>query len=175
MLTVIGSYFALVSVLVIVPSKNGALGNTLFGTPAPMASDKQNFATGDVQVVWVAGDCKINVSFVATSDPGRANPSGTITMAAVPGCAGEMTARVNCLIVKGNHALINGAIIQATGIFALGPGVMGVVIENPRAPNGEPTDQAFFGMSGPRDCPPQFVPPQPPQVLEGGVRVHQAG
>jgi hypothetical protein len=175
MLAVIGSYFAVVSLLVIVPSENGALVNTLFGAPAPIRSSNQNFATGNVQVLWFAGDCKINVSFVASSDPGRGTASGTITMAAVPGCAGEMTARVNCLIVEGNRALINGAIIQATGIFADGPGLMGILIENPPAANAEPTDQASFEMSGPRDCPPHSEPRPVPPVLEGGLTVHQAG
>jgi len=174
-LAVIGCYFAIVSLLVIVPSKNGELVNTLFGAPAPIMSSNQNFATGNVQVLWFAGDCNINVSFVASSDPGGGTASGMITMAAVPGCAGEMTARINCLIVKGNQALINGAIIQATGIFALGPGIMGILIEDPPAPNGEPTDQAFFEMSGPKDCPPPSEPRPVPPVLEGGLTVHQAG
>lgn len=162
MVTVLGTYVAVVSLLLIAPP------NHVSPTP-PGSVTNQNWATGHLEARWIQGDCKMTVSFAVSSDPDGSYTAGTITMAAAPGpmCSGELTARLTCLVVTGHHALINGPVIRATGIFGIAIGVMGTLDDNPPS--------ADFGMSGPTYCPPPYAPGNGPPVLEGGISVHQAG
>jgi len=171
MLAILGMYVAVVSLLLIAPSSHGSggLAKTRVGTTPPVSGTNQNWATGHLEARWTQGDCKFTVSFAVSSDPDGSHTAGTITMAAAPGpmCSGELTARLTCLVVTGHHALINGPVIRATGIFGIAIGVMGTLDDNPPS--------ADFGMSGPTYCPPPYAPGNGPPVLEGGIRVHHAG
>jgi len=148
-------------------------------TPAPPGNSSQNYAEGNVQIQWSGNACVTDVTFAVTSDPNGANASGTIGATVVPTahCSGQLTARLTCLIVSGNHAVFGGVVTQATDVLAAGNIVFGAVTQYPPRPDGQPADDADFyemgSLSGEGSCPP-LETGWGWRVLEGSVIVHRA-
>src|SRR5207245_10937343 len=81
-----------------------------------------NFAGGDFVTGTGFNDCKMHVNFVATSKRDGTGAGGTFTMTVVKtaNCDGQATGRIACLLISGNHAMIDGWRDNPTGVCSAG-------------------------------------------------------
>ncbi|TMD84747.1 MAG: hypothetical protein E6I78_10080 [Chloroflexi bacterium] len=105
-------------------------------------------------------DCKMHVNFVATSKRDGTGAGGTFIMTVVKttNCDGQATGRIACLLVSGNHAMIDGWMDNPTGVFSAGDIMQATVTENDPQAYGPPVDRAGFGIAaGSPECPPAIA------------------
>ena len=116
-----------------------------------------NFAGGDFVTGTGFNNCQMRVNFVATSKRDGTGAAGTFIMTVVKtaSCDGQATGRIACLLVNGNHAVIDGWMDNPTGVFSAGDIMEATVTENDPQTYGPPVDRAGFGIaSGSPECPP---------------------
>ena len=119
-----------------------------------------NFAGGDFVTGTGFNDCKMHVNFVATSKRDGTGAGGTFIMTVVKtaNCDGQATGRIACLLVSGNHAMIDGWMDNPTGVFSAGDIMQATVTENDPQAYGPPVDRAGFGIAGGSpECPPAIA------------------
>ena len=119
-----------------------------------------NFAGGDFVTGTGFNDCKMHVNFVATSKRDGTGAGGTFIMTVVKtaNCDGQATGRIACLLVSGNHAMIDGWMDNPTGVFSAGDIMQATVTENDPQAYGPPVDRAGFGIAaGSPECPPAIA------------------
>ena len=119
-----------------------------------------NFAGGDFVTGTGFNDCKMHVNFVATSKRDGTGAGGTFIMTVVKtaNCDGQATGRIACLLVNGNHAMIDGWMDNPTGVFSAGDIMQATVTENDPQAYGPPVDRAGFGIAGGSpECPPAIA------------------
>ena len=124
----------------------------------PVAIDPSlNFAGGDFVTGTGFTSCQMHVNFAATSKRDGTGAAGTFIMTVVKnaGCDGEASGRIACLLIKGNHAVIDGWMDNPTGVFSAGDIMQATVTQNDPQAYGPPVDRAGFGIaSGSPECPP---------------------
>jgi len=119
-----------------------------------------NFAGGDFVTGTGFNDCKMHVNFVATSRRDGTGASGTFIMTVVntANCDGQASGRIACLLVNGNHAVIDGWMDNPTGVFSAGDIMQATVTQNDPQAYGPPVDRAGFGIAGGSpECPPAIA------------------
>ena len=119
-----------------------------------------NFAGGDFVTGTGFNDCKMHVNFVATSKRDGTGAGGTFIMTVVKtaNCDAQATGRIACLLVNGNHAMIDGWMDNPTGVFSAGDIMQATVTENDPQAYGPPVDRAGFGIAGGSpECPPAIA------------------
>jgi hypothetical protein len=124
----------------------------------PVAIDHSlNFAGGDFVTGTGFNDCKMHVNFVATSKRDGTGAAGTFIMTVVKtaNCDGQAAGRIACLLVNGNHAVIDGWMDNPTGVFSAGDIMQATVTQNDPQAYAPPVDRAGFGIAGGSpECPP---------------------
>jgi hypothetical protein len=127
----------------------------------PVAIDPSlNFAGGDFVTGTGFNDCKMHVNFAATSKRDGTGARGTFTLNVLTAanCEGQATGRIACLLVSGNHALIDGWMDNPTGVFSAGDIMQATVTQNDSQTFGQAVDRAGFGIAvGSPECPPAIA------------------
>ena len=127
----------------------------------PVAIDPSlNFAGGDFVTGTGFNDCKMHVNFAATSKRDGTGAAGTFMMTVVQAdnCEGQATGQIACLLVSGNHAVMDGWMDNPTGVFRGGDIMQATVTENDPQSYGPPVDRAGFGIAdGSPECPPAIA------------------
>ncbi len=127
----------------------------------PVAIDPSlNFAGGDFVTGTGFNDCKMHVNFAATSKRDGTGAAGTFIMTVVQAdnCEGQATGQIACLLVSGNHAVMDGWMDNPTGVFRGGDIMQATVTENDLQSYGPPVDRAGFGIAdGSPECPPAIA------------------
>ncbi len=116
-----------------------------------------NFAGGDFVTGTGFNDCKMHVNFVATSRHDGTGASGVFIMTVLKSanCDGQASGPIACLLVNGNHAVIDGWMDNPTGAFSGGDIMQATVTQNDPQAYGPPVDRAGFGIAGGSpECPP---------------------
>ncbi len=119
-----------------------------------------NFAGGDFVTRTGFNDCKMHVNFVATSKRDGTGAGGIFIMTVVKtaNCDGQASGRIACLLVNGNHAVIDGWMDNPTGAFSAGDIMQATVTENDPQAYAPPVDRAGFGIAGGSpECPPAIA------------------
>jgi len=135
-----------------------------------------NFAGGDFVTGTGFTSCQMHVNFVATSKRDGTGAAGTFIMTVIKtaNCAGQATGRIACLLVNGNHAVIDGWMDNPTGVFSAGDIMQATVTENDPQTYGPPVDRAGFGIaSGSPECPPA-ISGTGPAIRSGAIVVTPA-
>jgi len=99
-----------------------------------------NFAGGDFVTGTGFTSCQMHVNFVATSKRDGTSASGTFIMTVIKtaNCDGQASGRIACLLVNGNHAVIDGWMDNPTGVFSAGDIMQATVTENDPQAYGPP-------------------------------------
>lgn len=135
-----------------------------------------NFAGGDFVTGTGFTNCQMHVNFAATSRRDGTGTLGTFVMTVVESanCSGEAIGKIACLLVNGNHAVIDGWMDSPTGVFSAGDIMQATVTHNDPQQYGPPVDRAGFGIaSGSPECPPG-ISGSGPAIRSGTIAVAQA-
>jgi hypothetical protein len=135
-----------------------------------------NFAGGDFVTGTGLNDCKMHVNFAATSKRDGTGAAGKFIMTVIqtPNCDGHATGRIACLLVNGNHAVMDGWMDNPTGVFGGGDIMQAAVTENDPQSYGPPVDRAGFGIAGGSpECPPAIAGTGP-AIRSGAIVVSPA-
>ena len=135
-----------------------------------------NFAGGDFVTGTGFNDCNMHVNFAATSKRDGTGAVGKFIMTVVPtpNCGGQATGSIACLLLNGNHAVMDGWMDNPTGVFAGGAIMQASLTENDPQSYGPPVDRAGFGIAGGSpECPPAIAGTGP-AIRSGAIVVSPA-